>query len=105
MKESSGVKDLMNEIKAKRSHLDEQKQKKKNEMYSSPQLNMINSILQVNYRVPEGFNKSDVYGKLISLFTPKEKKFCLPLEVIGAVKLSSVVVTDKNISTRLLKGK
>ncbi|CAI2372855.1 unnamed protein product [Moneuplotes crassus] len=104
-KESSMIKDDINEIMGKKSHLDEQKEKHKNEIYRNQDLNRIHSILELNYRVPQNFNRNDVYGRLVKLFTPREKKYCLPLEIIGAHQLLSIVVTDKIVSTRMLKEK
>lgn len=41
------------------------------------------------------YDRSNVYGTILSLFNPWETKYCLALEVIAGQKLNHVVVKDK----------
>lgn len=85
--QANSLKDSLNEIRAKKDILKTEEQKRRRELYDNQQLNRMNNILALNYRPPEGFNRNYVYGRILSLFSPIERKFCLPLEVIGGSQL------------------
>jgi structural maintenance of chromosome 2 len=41
------------------------------------------------------YDRNNVYGTVLSLFQPKDKKYCTALELIAGMKLNHVVVKDK----------
>jgi len=105
IKSLHSTKDKINQIVANKESCEDNKKKIKMSLYSNPEMNRISNILQLNYRCPQGFDKEQVYGRLVNLFSPKSSKHVLSLEVIGGSQLFSVIVTNRHVSTRLLKEK
>jgi len=54
------------------------------------------------YQLPSGYERSNLLGTVLSLFQPKERKYCLALELIAGKKLFHLVVKDKDCSKPLI---
>lgn len=105
IRDSQSIKGKLNTLIAQKENTEREIYGLKAALQTNQQMSRIYSILQLNYRPPPGFKKEEVYGRLLNLFSPKSSKYTMALEVIAGGNLFSVVVTDKNVSTTLLKHK
>ena len=75
----------------KKSHLDQKIsfiQEKQTEISQNFEFEKYLITIQNNFRLPyASFDRANVFGSIISLFSPREEKYCLPLELIAGNKL------------------
>jgi structural maintenance of chromosome 2 len=105
LKDSAVVREEINNWNAQKATLEELKQTKRQQLYANQNLNSVSNMTQLNYDAPPGFNKDTVLGRVINLFSVKNEKHFTPLEIIGGMQLMNIVVSDKSVSTALLKRK
>jgi structural maintenance of chromosome 2 len=105
IKSLHSVRDTINQILANKEVLEKERQEIKEALYCKPEMARIGNLLRLDYYPSPNFNKDQVYGKLLNLFSPRNPKYNLPLEVIGGGSLFSVVVSNRFVSTQLLKEK
>lgn len=85
---------------------DAQLEQKALEIQKSGNLNPnLKWYVECNYELPyPSFKRSQVHGRLATLFRVKDKKHCVALQEVAAGKLSYVVIDNSKTGTELLKA-